>query len=262
MPESSDIVTAVWNRLFRQRTETAPVHRVPAGTRVYAVGDIHGQYDLLRRIRRLISEDADASSRGRNVAVYLGDYIDRGPGSREVIETMLNEPLSGFEEIFLKGNHEDFLIRFVADGAMSAAWMMNGGRATLVSYDVSALNLYFGERGHKWAQKRLARAIPQTHLDFYRGLAPTHVEGDYLFVHAGLRPGVALDEQTEGDMIWIRDAFLNDQTGFEKVVVHGHSIQNEPDVHAHRIGIDTGAYRSGRLTCLVLEGLTRRFLHT
>ncbi|MDP7652139.1 MAG: metallophosphoesterase family protein [Rhodospirillales bacterium] len=235
---------------------------VPEGTRVYAVGDIHGRADLLHQIQDLIKADAASAPEARKLVVYLGDYVDRGPHSNQVVEHLIARPMAGFEAVHLKGNHEDFLIRFVADGAMSAAWMMNGGRATLVSYDVSALNLYFGERGHKWAQKRLARAIPQTHLDFYRGLAPTHVEGDYLFVHAGLRPGVALDEQTEGDMIWIRDAFLNDQTGFEKVVVHGHSIQNEPDVHAHRIGIDTGAYRSGRLTCLVLEGLTRRFLHT
>ena len=239
-----------------------PSPAVPEGTRVYAVGDIHGRDDLLHQIQDLIKADAASATEARKVVVYLGDYVDRGPHSNQVVEHLIAHPMAGFETVHLKGNHEEILIRFVADGAMGAVWMMNGGSATLVSYDVSAPNFFFGERSLKRAQKRLARAIPQTHLDFYRGLSPTHVEGDYLFVHAGLRPGVALDEQTEADMIWIRDAFLGDHTGFEKVVVHGHSIQDEPDVHAQRIGIDTGAYRSGRLTCLVLEGRRQRFLNT
>ncbi|MDP6788166.1 MAG: metallophosphoesterase family protein [Rhodospirillales bacterium] len=237
------------------------VPAVPAGTRVYAVGDIHGRADLLHQIQGLIKDDA-ASATGRKVVVYLGDYVDRGPQSCQVVEHLIAHPLIGFETVHLKGNHEEFLIRFVEDGAMGAAWMMNGGPATLASYGVSALNLFFGERGLKRVQKRLARTIPSQHLDFYQGLSPSHVEGDYLFVHAGLRPGVTLDDQKEGDMIWIREEFLNDDKGFEKMVVHGHSIEPEPDIHPHRIGIDTGAYRSGRLTCLVLEGATRRFLHT
>ena len=235
---------------------------VPEGTRVYAVGDIHGRADLLRRIEGLIGDDAATAPGLRKVVVYLGDYVDRGPESFQVVEHLITHPLDGFETVHLKGNHEEFLIRFVEDGTMGAAWMMNGGSATLVSYDVSAFNLFFGEAGLERARKRLQRTIPQEHLDFYHGLGLTHVEGDYLFVHAGLRPGVALDEQKEGDLIWIREEFLDADAGFDKMVVHGHSIEAEPSIRAHRIGIDTGAYHTGRLTCLVLEGRRRRFLHT
>lgn len=235
---------------------------VPEGTRVYAVGDIHGRADLLHRIQGLIREDAAGASDRRKVVVYLGDYVDRGPESFQVVEHLISHPLDGFESIHLKGNHEEFIIRFIEDGTMGTAWMMNGGSATLVSYEVSAFNLFFGKPGLRRARKRLAETIPRDHLDFYHGLRLTHAEGDYLFVHAGLRPGVAIDDQKEGDMIWIRDAFLKAEGGFDKVVVHGHSIEPEPDIRAHRIGIDTGAYRSGRLTCLVLEGRDRRFLHT
>lgn len=244
----------------RGRPPLAPA--APEGTRVYAVGDIHGRADLLYRIQGLIEDDAATAPGQRLVVVYLGDYVDRGPESFQVVEHLITHPLDGFESIHLKGNHEEFLIRFVEDGAMSAAWMMNGGNATLASYNVSAFNLILGKPGLKRARKRFAETIPRDHLDFYHGLRLTHVEGDYLFVHAGLRPGVAIDDQKEGDMIWIRDAFLEAAGGFDKVVVHGHSIESEPDIQAHRIGIDTGAYRSGRLTCLVLEGRDRRFLHT
>ena len=241
----------------------APVSpAVPEGTRVYAVGDIHGRADLLHRIQDMIGDDAASAARRRKVVVYLGDYVDRGPESFQVVDHLITHPLDGFETVHLKGNHEEFLIRFVEDGAMGAAWMMNGGGATLVSYGVSAFNFFLGEPGLKRAQKRLAGTIPPSHLDFYHGLRLTHVEGDYLFVHAGLRPGVAIDDQKEGDMIWIRDDFLKADTRFDKMVVHGHSIEPEPDIQAYRIGIDTGAYRSGRLTCLILEGATRRFLHT
>jgi serine/threonine protein phosphatase 1 len=235
---------------------------VPEGTRVYAVGDIHGRADLLHRIHDLIGDDAASAASLRKVVVYLGDYVDRGPQSFDVVDHLITHPLDGFETVHLKGNHEEFLIRFVKDGAMGTAWMMNGGSATLVSYGVSAFNLFLGKPGLKRAQKRLAGSIPPNHLDFFHGLRLTHVEGDYLFVHAGLRPGVAIADQKEGDMIWIRDDFLDADTGFDKMVVHGHSIESEPDIQAYRIGIDTGAYRSGRLTCLVLEGHSRRLLHT
>jgi serine/threonine protein phosphatase 1 len=234
----------------------------PEGTRVYAVGDIHGRADLLHRIQGLIEDDATTAPGQRKVIVYLGDYVDRGPESFQVVEHLITHPLDGFESVHLKGNHEEFLIRFVEDGAMGMAWMMNGGSATLVSYNVSAFNLLLGRPGLKRAQKRLSGSIPRDHPDFYHGLQLTHVEGDYLFVHAGLRPGIAIDDQKEGDMIWISDPFLESDQGFNKRVVHGHSIETEPDIRAHRIGIDTGAYRSGRLTCLVLEGRDRRFLHT
>jgi serine/threonine protein phosphatase 1 len=262
MPRVSDIVTAVWNRLFRQSDETAPVRRVPAGTRVYAVGDIHGQHDLLRRIRRLISDDAEASSRGRDVVVYLGDYIDRGPGSRQVIETILSEPMSGFEEVYLKGNHEDFMLEFLDDPRIGEQWYLNGGDATLASYGIGRTAIDEGAARFSNVRDELRRKLPVEHMAFLRDLSVVHVEGDYVFVHAGIRPGRRIEEQRARDLLWIRSDFLSSDADHGCCVVHGHSISPEPEIRHNRIGIDTGAYYTGRLTCLVLDGAERRMIHT
>ena len=247
----------------RQQNAAAAAARVPDSTRVYAVGDIHGRADLLAEMHQAIRDDrATGAPAERQVLVYLGDYIDRGPQSFEVVDMLINEPLEGFEIVHLKGNHEDFLIRFVADSSLGTAWMINGGSATLVSYKVDIVDLLLGERGLKKAYRRIRQTIPRAHLDFYHRLKLHHAEGGYLFVHAGLRPGVALDDQVETDLLWIRHEFLDCGDPFGHVVVHGHTIEPEPDIHPNRIGIDTGAYASGRLTCLVLEGETSRFLQT
>ena len=251
----------------------SPPARVPDGRRVYAIGDIHGRDDLVRRLHRRIVEDAAQATNGAdgaigkdlvNVVVYLGDYVDRGPGSRQVINLLLETPLEGFEAIHLKGNHEDFLLRFWEEGSGGDAWLRNGGLDTLCSYDVEFFDLDLGLARGDLAEvrRRLRHALPVGHLEFLRGLARWHVEGDYLFVHAGLRPGVPLDRQQDQDLFWIRYEFLNSGADFGKVVVHGHTIAPEVEVAPNRIGIDTGAYYSGRLSCLVLEGTTRRLIHT
>ena len=232
---------------------------VPEGTRVYAVGDIHGRVDLLSRLKQFVHEDAYARQAPRNVIVYVGDYIDRGENSAQVIDCLLDEPLPGFESIHLLGNHEESLVQFLGDIQVGPAWLAYGGIATLMSYGIAPPQ---SDRDLIRVQGELRAALPARHLDFMRSLPLTHVEGDYFFTHAGVRPGVALTAQEPQDLLWIRDVFLSSTADFGKIVVHGHSITDAPDVRRNRIGIDTGAFASGKLTCLVLQGQDLAFLQT
>ena len=246
---------------LRGREEPTPP-AAPPGTRLYAIGDIHGRLDLLTTLWRLVQEDAERRQAPRNVVVYLGDYIDRGDQSRAVIEQLLRRPLPGFETVHLKGNHEDIMMRFLDDVSVGPNWLTYGGMETLQSYGIDPPGPYDGTAELERAQRALAALLPSDHLAFLRGLASSHQEGDYFFVHAGVRPGVPLDRQSDADMLWIRDEFLRSDASFGCVVVHGHSITPEPDVRRNRIGIDTGAFHSGHLTCLVAEGTERSFLQT
>lgn len=239
----------------------APAPRVPEGTRVYAVGDVHGRLDLLTFVLARIAEDA-ADAPARRVLVGLGDYIDRGPDAAGVLERLTAGPPPGFEAVLLKGNHEDSLLRFLAgDDRAAVSWLGNGGRETLDSYGI--------EPPPRWAElvdfgalrRALRQAVPAAHLALLSRLAACHREGGYLFAHAGVRPGVDLDTQSPDDLMWIREPFLSSDADLGAVVVHGHSITPEPVVRSNRIGIDTGAYQTNRLTCLVLEGRARRFLN-
>lgn len=234
---------------------------VPPGTRLYVVGDIHGRADLLRILHEAIIEDA-ADAPPRRVIVYLGDYVDRGAESSAVIEMLASGPPAGFEAVHLLGNHEAWLLDFLDDPDQGAGWIMNGGSATLLSYGVDAAGISFQRDRLARARDELRAKLPPAHLAFLRSLKLSHVEGDYLFVHAGIRPGVPLDRQSADDLVWIRDEFLFSDADHGKVVVHGHTIVDEPEVLDNRIGIDTGAFATGRLTCLVLEGTTRRFVST
>ena len=247
-------------RLFGRKVPQTP-SQVPPGTRVYAIGDIHGRADLLKEINQLIHEDAYERQAPRNVVVYLGDYIDRGPDSRGVIDRFLDAPLPGFEIVHLVGNHEDSLLRFLDDLQIGPSWLDYGGDKTLHSYGVAPPDPN-STRDLLRAQAELHRALPQRHLEFYRSLQLSCVEGDYFFVHAGVRPGVALAQQSPDDLIWIRSEFLHSGAEFGKIIVHGHSITALPEVRRNRIGIDTGAYHSGKLTALVLEGEEFAFLQT
>lgn len=229
--------------------------------RIYAVGDVHGRDDLLIRLHGLILADARTRPELAHTVVYLGDYVDRGPGSFEVIEFLIHEPLPGFTSIHLKGNHEDMMLRFL-EGPATLNWLLNGGVATLASYGVTAGGPIVYLADLDVVRRELAAAIPPTHRRFLLGLKLMHLAGDYAFVHAGIRPGVDLAAQSPADLMWIRDKFLGTRKDLGKVVVHGHTISEEPEVRANRIGIDTGAFATDRLTCLVLEGNERRFLHT
>ena len=233
---------------------------VPEGSRVYGIGDIHGRYDLLAELRRSILSDAQTTGCERRVIVYLGDYVDRGPDSREVIDLLVNEPLPGFEAAYLRGNHEAFLLSFLEDESVGLVWTMNGGEATCRSYGVDLQAAPNGRDRMLWLQDELHTHIPSAHKAFFDELSLSHCEGDYLFVHAGLRPGVPLEGQDPEDLMWIREPFLSSERDHGKVVIHGHTPTSDPVVRSNRIGIDTGACFGGPLTAVVLEEDRQRFL--
>ena len=245
-----------------QATDAPFTSSVPEGTVVYAIGDIHGRSDLLRRLEAKIQRDAAAIDAERRLIVCLGDYIDRGDDAYGVIDHLLHEPPDSFERICLIGNHEAYMLRFFDDSSVAAAWMDNGGGETLLSYDVTPPHWSDLNRGSPKMQAVFRANLPADHENFLRSLERSHREGDYFFVHAGVRPGVPLDRQDPEDLIWIRQEFLSDQRDFGAIVVHGHSIRSEPENLPNRIGIDTGAYKTGRLTCVVLWQNERRFLTT
>lgn len=227
---------------------------------IYAVGDIHGRQDLLDDLHRRMAEDARSKSDLRPVAIYLGDYVDRGPRSRDVIETLVGNPLEGFEAVHLKGNHEDMMLAFLEAPETGPRWLANGGLATLASYGIE--DAACDAEGLAEAASALDAALPPGHARFLSSLSLVHRIGDYVFVHAGIRPGVALDEQSVEDLIWIRGPFLTSGADHGAVIVHGHSPGPRPVVKANRICVDTGAYATDVLTGVVLEGDSRRFLST
>lgn len=233
--------------------------RTAPGERVYAVGDVHGRADLLDAMIALIRDDLTARPPEgiRPWLVMLGDYVDRGPDSRGVLARLVAGPWPvGLRRVFLKGNHEDMMLRLLRGApGLAGLWLANGGAETLGSYGVAAT-----DTGALPA--RLDAALPADHRRFLEGLDLLHASGDYLFVHAGIRPGVPLDRQAPEDLMWIREPFLSAAHALGAVVVHGHTIHAAPVEQGNRIGIDTGAYASDVLTCLVLEGATRRYLST
>ena len=236
--------------------------QTPSGEAIYAVGDVHGRLDLLEDMQALIRADAAARPAARRTIVYLGDYVDRGPDSRGVVARLLDGPPEGFEQICLLGNHEAWLLRFLEDADVGAGWIMNGGDETMASYGARPPRLSFGRGRLEATRAAFAAAMPPDHLEFLKGLRLMWRAGDYVFAHAGVRPGVALSDQDPGDLIWIRHEFLDADDDFGAVVVHGHTIVEAPERRSNRIGIDTGAFATGRLTCLVLDGGEQTFLHT
>ncbi len=232
--------------------------RVPEGLRVYAVGDVHGRLDLLDPLLARIDADLEDHAAERSLQVFLGDYIDRGDASAQVVDRLIRRGET-HATVCLKGNHEACLLEFLEDPEVLKTWARNGGLTTLLSYGVEPpLHTDQGTRSSLAAT--LEGAMPPAHLLFLSGLPLTFACGDFLFVHAGIRPGVALAGQREEDLLWIRDAFLCHEAPFEKVIVHGHTPVLEPQIRANRINIDTGAYATGRLTCLRLEGEDIRIL--
>lgn len=253
----------MFGRWFKGTSKARPGSISP-GLAVYAVGDIHGRLDLLEDLLRRIQEDA-----GRNTGdtermlIFLGDYIDRGPASRGVVDRLLEGPLDGFVTVRLMGNHEEALLSFLDSISDGLDWLTFGGLETLLSYGVPLRTLPNTGQQVIELRQALAEAVPKTHLDFFRRCIFRHSIGDYVFVHAGVRPGIALEKQTSSDLMWIRDDFLRVRVPLPgRVVVHGHTIVDLPQDRTHRINLDTGAFVSGRLTCLALRGEERRFLST
>jgi serine/threonine protein phosphatase 1 len=238
--------------------------RVPDGVRVYCIGDIHGRADLLAALHRGIKADAAQNPGGidRNIAVYVGDYVDRGMQSKEVIDHILSDPLPGFEKVYLKGNHDDSLLQFLRDAESGPMWFSFGGDATVLSYGVRMSPSKVGRDRFEDMRKQLEANLPPSHLEFLQALQLVWECGDYLFVHAGFKPGVPIQQQKPEDMLWIRDEFLESRHDFGKLIVHGHSVTDAPELKSNRIGIDTGAYASDTLTCLILEGDARNFIST
>jgi serine/threonine protein phosphatase 1 len=240
----------VWN-LASLRTEKRPAS-VPQSTRIYAIGDLHGRVDLLDEVISHIDTDLARYPASRAVQIFLGDYVDRGPASRDVIDRLI-ERSRAHEMIFLKGNHESFLIEFLQNPNVLEDWRQFGGLETLISYGLNP-SLNPGETERRNLATALAGVLPESHRQFLGALKPFYACGDFLFVHAGVKPGVPLAQQKEEDLLWIRDEFLACEDDFGKLVVHGHTPVRKPDVRTNRINIDTGAFATGRLTCLIIEG--------
>lgn len=238
--------------------------RTPADTVIYAIGDIHGRADLLAAIHERIAADAQQRAAQRKLVVYLGDYVSRGEDSRRVVDRVREWLPAGFKRICLKGNHEDLLLRFL-DGDLDAGrhWFDYDGLDALADYGVTTPDRQARDDTSVAALRdRFAAALPPSHLGFFRSLSVRHRAGDYCFVHGGVRPGVPLAQQNDHDCMWIRKAFLDSNADHGAIVVHGHSIAGQPEIRHNRIGIDTGAYQTGVLTCLVLEGANAGFLQT
>ena len=252
----------IWRILIREKRKPFQA-TVPDDIRVYAIGDIHGRADLLRQMHQMILEDASKKGASlQNLIIYLGDYVDRGLESRDVIELLMSSSLPGFQSICLKGNHEDLFLRFLEDPGIGPSWFDLGGNATVYSYGLGIPQDLPREIRFAQIREELQAALPPAHFEFLTNLQLMFEVGDYLFVHAGIRPGKELAEQLPQDLLWIRDEFTNSRTNHGKIVVHGHSISFKPEIRENRIGIDTGAYVTNNLTCLVLENDTKRFLST
>jgi serine/threonine protein phosphatase 1 len=233
---------------------------VPDGQRLYCIGDIHGRLDLLEELHDMIRADAEAFAASKTV-IYLGDFIDRGAQSKQVLDLLVEQPLEGFRAVHLLGNHEQTMLDFLESPRDAAAWLKFGGNVTLLSYGVGVGKI-INTMDIELLCEELEEKLPQSHRDFLESCKLTYSEGNYLFVHAGIRPGVALEDQLPADLLWIREEFIYSRKRHDHIVVHGHSISAEVEWRSNRIGIDTAAYESGMLTALVLQEKDQRLLQT
>ena len=245
--------------------DLSPRHeRGPAGApgyRAYAVGDVHGRLDLLEELLAKIHADLQHHPSRKTLLVFVGDLIDRGPNSAQVVERLRTYERPGIRTVFLLGNHEEVLLRILAgEPDLIEKWRSFGGSECLKSYGVDPAAL--SGLDDEDALAVVTRAIPRKHVEFLESFDDSCRFGDYLIVHAGIRPGVEFDQQRQADLRWIRDPFLFDETDHGFVVVHGHTIRPEVEMRPNRIGIDTGAYRSGILTALAIEGSDSWLLDT
>ena len=235
-----------------------PRPRIPDDLRIYATGDIHGRADLLDQLFKRIDADLENDPNPHNIEIFLGDYVDRGPASQEVLNRLVQRK-GTHQTVFLKGNHEALLANFVSNPGVLENWQRVGGLETLMSYGISP-SINADAHAQTTLAVDFARALPESHQRFLGDLKISFTCGDYFFVHAGVRPGIPLAQQREEDMLWIRQEFLHCEDDFTKIIVHGHTPVLQPDIRPNRINIDTGAYATGRLTCLILEADTMRIL--
>ena len=244
---------------FSHRRQAYPA--ATAGYRVYAVGDIHGRLDLLEDLLAKIYAELQHRPAPKTLLVFVGDLIDRGPSSAQVIERLRTYSRPGIQPVFLLGNHEEVLLRILAgDAQLINKWRQFGGAECLQSYGVDPQQLSDVSEAEALAIVR--SAIPRSHAEFLGSFVDSCRLGDYLFVHAGIRPGIAVEQQSQADIRWIREPFLLDDSDHGFVVVHGHTICEQVEERPNRIGIDTGAYRTNVLTALALEGTERWLIDT
>jgi serine/threonine protein phosphatase 1 len=251
-------------RLFKKSVVQRPLDtaRVPDSIRIYAIGDIHGRNDLLHSLLRQIEADDIQRGPADTQIIFLGDLMDRGPDSAGVIETAMALQAAGKKVRFLMGNHEEVFVRACRknDPKTTRFFLRIGGEATVLSYPITRAEYITLDM--EQLSERLMTLVPPGHLEFIESFEDQIVIGDYAFVHAGIRPGVPLSEQKVSDLRWIREEFVDQRGDLEKVVVYGHTIYDDVEERGSRIGIDTGAYASDKLTALGLEGGERWYLQT
>lgn len=235
--------------------------RAPDGLRLYAIGDVHGCDALLAQMHERIAADLAAGSPASHRIIHLGDYVDRGDESAGVLERLSRLSQADENVLCLRGNHEEMLLDFVADPlANGEIWLINGADGTLASYGAETFLEYVSESSLRQLCEQFVAKLPSHHRAFLESLPYSTRFGDYFFCHAGVRPGVSIEQQDPFDLTWIREGFLDSDADFGAVIVHGHTPVHEPDIRPNRIDIDTAAVLGGPLTCLVLEGRDYRFL--
>jgi serine/threonine protein phosphatase 1 len=232
--------------------------RGPDRLRVFAIGDVHGRLDLLQKMHRSIQAQNEKSPPFDWVIVHLGDYVDRGPDSKGVLDLLVSAQRKTHRILALAGNHDIGFLEFLATGAPDGIFAHNGGRQTALSYGVS---IDFADlRSIAAGRDALLHAVPSGHVDFLRGLKRSMAFGDFFFCHAGIRPGVELDDQDPEDLVWIRQQFLADPRLYSKVIIHGHTPVTGIEVRPNRINLDTGAVFSGRLSAIAIDAGEKWFL--
>ncbi len=235
----------------------------PTNHRLYAVGDIHGRLDLLNQMLGLIEDDGKKHKNKKKVVIFLGDYVDRGLDSCGVIERLIQGLSSGFLPVFIRGNHDDMFLQFLKGHLdVAPAWLSLGGAAALASYGVNSLSGVGGKGKLETLYKDVMEKVPTSHCQFLQKTIMSAAYGHYYFVHAGIRPSVPLEKQNPQDQMTIRGDFLFSDEHFGRVIVHGHTIRPEPEIKRNRIGLDTGAFATGKLTCLILDETRQEFLST
>ena len=226
---------------------------------VYCIGDIHGRLDLLVGLESLIREDINSNRPQSALLVYLGDYVDRGPASRAVIDHLLTRKPLCQQEVFLRGNHEQVLLDGLKSAAAIELWCTFGGLETLVSYGLRP-RLPLTPESLEDMRAQFEAALPPEHLTFFQRTRHSFETATHFFAHAGINPGSSLAVQKPADLVWIREPFLNSTRRFEKIVVHGHTPVPQAEIRANRINLDTGAYATGRLSCGVIRGSSCRII--
>lgn len=242
-------------RIFSPGQPARRIARVPDGERWYVIGDIHGRRDLLEALQEAIEADDEGST--ATTVVFLGDLVDRGPDSKGVVK-LARKWGESRKVRYLAGNHEEMFLQSFEDKEVLRHFLKHGGRETVLSYGIDKRAYSKMKLGE--LQDAMHEAVPKKHRDFLESFEDLIVAGDYVLVHAGINPKASIEEQKQSDLRWIRDRFLRHEEPFSHVVVHGHTIFEDVEHRDHRIGIDTGAFRTGRLTALVLEGSDRRLI--